>query len=156
MNVGMKVEGLRELDRALNAIPLRSRGPILRGALNAAANPMLATARKLSGVRAPTRKIGKHATNPRIKNNYTAEVRIGPKKDAWYLRFWETGTSTHKIRARRASILTDKVTIFGKEVDHPGIQPRPFLRPAFDSEHRSFIRIFRDEMRRRILLRAAR
>lgn len=151
----MKVDGLRQLDKALNDLPLKARGPIIRGALNKAANPMLNAARTLSEVDSPKKKIIKKASNPRRKNNFTAEVLIGFTKDAWYLRLIETGTSAHKIRAKKASILTDQVMFFGREVDHPGITARPFLRPAYDAEHNNFIRIFKEEMKRRITERAA-
>lgn len=155
----MKVDGLRKLDDALKALPLKARGPILRGALNAAADPMLRAARRgarrSAKIKKTRDKIVKKASNPRRKNNFTAEVLIGFTKKAWYLRLIETGTSSHKIRIRKSSILTDGSTFFGKEVDHPGIIARPFLRPAYDEEHEKFIRLFKEEMRRRITKRAA-
>ena len=52
MNVDFKVDGLRELDKALNRLPLKARGAVIRGALNKAATPIAAEARRL----APRRK----------------------------------------------------------------------------------------------------
>lgn len=44
--------------------------------------------------------------------------------------FINKGTRPHKIRARNASVLANADTVFGKEVNHPGTAPNPFLRRA--------------------------
>ena len=134
MNVDFKVDGLRELDKALNRLPLKARGSVIRGALNKAATPIAAEARRLAPRRkeepenrkyGPLRKsIRKSASTPRGRNNYTAEVKVGPSNRAYYGRFLELGTS--KMAAR------------------------PFLRPAFESKSQEALDIFRREMRERI------
>lgn len=63
-----------------------------------------------------------------------AEVGIGPDKQHWYYRLFETGASPHVITP------DTKKALFGGglehpllQVNHPGFPARPFLRPALDS-----------------------
>ena len=44
----------------------------------------------------------------------------------------EVGTAPHKISVKTAKVLTDGKTFFGKEVQHPGTAPHPYLKPALD------------------------
>lgn len=126
MNITTKVEGLKELDRALNALPLRARGSVLRSALNKAADPIVKDARSMAPVRTGLGKksIRKKASTPRGSNGFLATVLVGFLQRAFYLRFIELGTS--KIVAR------------------------PFLRPAFDKNMQEFNRIFKKELGDRI------
>jgi len=134
MKVDFEVKGLKELDKALNELPLRARGSVLRGALNKAATPIAAEARRLAPRRKDEpedrqygplyRSIRKSASTPRAKNNYTAEVKVGPSKRGFYGMFLEFGTS--KMPAH------------------------PFLRPAFESQSQEALDIFSKELGERI------
>lgn len=45
----------------------------------------------------------------------------------------EIGTAAHIIRSKGPYPLRDKRgNVFGKEVNHPGTDPQPYLRPAMD------------------------
>ncbi len=45
----------------------------------------------------------------------------------------EVGTAAHTIRSKGPYPLRDKRgNVFGKEVQHPGTNPQPYLRPAMD------------------------
>lgn len=45
----------------------------------------------------------------------------------------EVGTAAHTIRSKGPYPLRDKHgKVFGKEVQHPGTDPQPYLRPAMD------------------------
>lgn len=45
----------------------------------------------------------------------------------------EVGTAAHTIRSKGPYPLRDKKgNVFGKEVQHPGTDPQPYLRPAMD------------------------
>lgn len=126
LNITSKVDGLKELDKALNALPLRMRGNALRGALNKAANPIVKDARAMVPVKTGQgkRSIRKRASTPRGSNGYQAVVTVGFLQRAFYLQFVELGTS--KLAAR------------------------PFLRPAFDKNMAEFSNIFKKELRARI------
>lgn len=68
------------------------------------------------------------------------EVEIGPPAKKWRLQFLETGAAGHKIKARKEPAMmfystpakTNLVVTGG--VQHPGMQARPFLRPAVDTQ----------------------
>lgn len=126
MQIDIKTEGLRELDRALNQLPLRARSSILRGALNKAADPIVKEARALVPVRTGIGKkaISKRASTPRASTGFNTVVTIGFLSRAFYLRFIELGTSR--------------------------IPAKPFLRPAFDRNIKAAMETFRKELRARI------
>jgi len=42
----------------------------------------------------------------------------------------EVGTRPHTISAKKAKVLTDGKSFFGKTVHHPGFKPFPYLYPA--------------------------
>lgn len=45
----------------------------------------------------------------------------------------EVGTAAHVIRSKGPYPLRDKKgSVFGREVNHPGTDPQPYLRPALD------------------------
>lgn len=56
--------------------------------------------------------------------------RAGVTKSAPYGKYLEFGTGPRTIRAKNVKSLTDGKSFFGRVVKHPGIAPRPFLRPA--------------------------
>ena len=47
--------------------------------------------------------------------------------------FMEKGIKPHKIRVKKAKVLTDGVDFFGKEVNHPGFKGTHDLAYSFDS-----------------------
>lgn len=68
-----------------------------------------------------------------IKRGY-AGVKVGPDKDHWYYRFFETGASPHEIEAS----LAEALTLVGgnlreRVLNHPGMAANPFMRPGFDA-----------------------
>ena len=62
--------------------------------------------------------------------------------NADYAAHVEYGTRPHVIRPRNASMLAFKVggvTVFAKEVDHPGTAAQPFMTPAAEEVRPSFV-----------------
>lgn len=62
--------------------------------------------------------------------------------NADYAAHVEYGTAPHVIRPRNASMLAFKVggvTVFAKEVNHPGTAAQPFMTPAAEEVRPSFI-----------------
>lgn len=77
---------------------------------------------------------GPEIDHERIK---AGEWHVGPTKEKWYYRFFETGTVAHKVRPRKAQALRfieNGSVVFSAGHDVRGIPARPFLRPAAD-EH---------------------
>ena len=68
-------------------------------------------------------------------------VLIGsPSSDPPYPTYIEFGTPPHTISVKNKRVLTDgKGKFFGKTVNHPGTQAKPFLRPALDENHKDAI-----------------
>jgi len=61
------------------------------------------------------------------------KVLIGPDKDHWYAAFQEFGAKRHTIKIGAGKkILSDGSEVFGREVNHPGVTAKPFMRPAID------------------------
>lgn len=62
-----------------------------------------------------------------------AVARIGPDKDHWYYRFFETGTAPHEIVGDPFLVFTAYGKLFRiRKVWNNGMAARPFLRPALD------------------------
>lgn len=68
-----------------------------------------------------------------LKRGY-AEVWIGPDKEHWYYRFFETGASPHEIEPFAAeALLLVGGNLREKVLHHPGMGANPFMRPGFDA-----------------------
>lgn len=66
-----------------------------------------------------------------------AEWHVGPDRNAWYYRFFETGTRAHFVkpyRRRALRFFEGGQEYFSRGHEVSGIAARPFLRPAID-EH---------------------
>lgn len=129
------VKGLSELHKFLQTLPAKIEQNVMRGALTAGAVPIRDEAKSLAPVAEPSRK-GKRlyglrrgslrdsirTSSSRAKNGrVTAGVKVGGKSkktgDVFFAHIVEyTGAVPHMI---------------GKTM-HPGMRPRPFMRPALD------------------------
>jgi HK97 gp10 family phage protein len=68
-----------------------------------------------------------------IKRGY-AGVSVGPDKEHWYYRFFETGTTPHEIEVETAEALTlVGGNLRERVMNHPGMAAQPFMRPGFDA-----------------------
>lgn len=122
----------REVEKELAAIGLDIRSNIIR---------------KMRNTEKSSRTYGKRQHRPslpgnppaidsgRLVNSFevnaTADyVEVGTNVE--YAKYLQNGTSAHIIKTRSASILSDGSTVFGKQVQHPGIKARPFLEPGIE------------------------
>jgi len=63
-----------------------------------------------------------------------AQVDVGPDKEHWYYRFFETGASPHEIEAETAqALLLIGGNLRERVMNHPGMAANPFMRPGFDA-----------------------
>ena len=126
MNVDFKVEGLKELDKALKRLPLKARGQVMRKALSKAMEPVKQSAISLAPIRTGNlrQSIVKRTSIPKAGNNFTAEARVSVTTDGWYGMFHEFGT-----------------------VKMPA---HPFMRPAIDNNSDAALTIFRRELKESI------
>lgn len=127
----IRVKGLSDLQKFLDQLPAKMEANVLRGALRAGAKPIRDAARNAAPIGEPSEtnknkyKLYAGALRDSIKisgrinkrdQKITASVKAGGKAksgaDVFYAHFIEYGTRPHD--------------------EHPGIQPKPFMRPALD------------------------
>ena len=97
------------------------------------AQTLRAAMRKL----APKRKSGLLHKNliytvQKEKGGAGVVAHIGPTYKAFYASFIEHGAKKHIIKGRKGK----RLAIAGGayyQVEHPGVKPAPFIRPAFDN-----------------------
>lgn len=91
--------------------------------------------------RGPDKTSGKQTSGPIKGNVFAQESAKVPFSylvcaPAWYAHYSEYGTDPHDISAKKSKILAfrakDGSEVFAKTVSHPGVKPKPFLRPAAD------------------------
>lgn len=143
--IDIQIKGGKELDAFLAQFPLKVQRQVLRNALRRGANVIRDEARLLA-----PKKTGKMAksikTDTRTENGLpVARVRL-KGKGAYRGVFMEYGVAPHIISAegnlsasamnrrnkKREALKIGEVYV-GK-VQHPGVAPRPFMRPALDNK----------------------
>jgi HK97 gp10 family phage protein len=125
------VRGLSELQKFLDELPQKVEQNILRSALSAGARVVRDQAKANAPVKTGTLRAGLKVSSRISKGVVTASVKAKGKHG--YLAPWlEYGTSAHKIAGKKGGWLSFG-GIFAKSVEHPGISPRPFLRPALEA-----------------------
>lgn len=163
-----QVKGLAELQAAMDSLPAKIEANIMRGALRAGAKLIQAEAKRLAPVAPPNEE------NRRLYGGYegllrdsirisvslrrgtvTARVRAGGKVrgtgDPYYARWVEYGTKPHRITATTPG---GKLLLAGghpvSSVMHPGTQPRPYLRPAMDTQAQAAVQAVAAYIRQRL------
>jgi len=61
-------------------------------------------------------------------------VDIGPDREHWFYKFFETGATEHEITGNPLVFRGDAGIVVVRSVDHPGMVASPFLRPALDGQ----------------------
>lgn len=131
------VKGLSDLQKFLDTLAPRVEQNIMRGALRAGAKPILEAAKSSAPVGEPSEpnrkryKLYAGALRDSIRisgridkrnGKVTASVKAGGKTksgaDVFYAHMVEFGTKPHVIG----------------DGTHPGVQAKPFMRPALDSQ----------------------
>ena len=73
------------------------------------------------------------------------ELLIGVPKEYFYVAIFETGAQAHEIKPRKMQALAFENVVVGG-VNHPGVEARPFLRPAYDENERNIPDIVEDKL----------
>jgi len=127
----VKIKGLAELQQFLNQLPAKMEANVLRTALRAGANVIRDEVKATVPVKTGTLRDGfKVSTNSR-RGRVSAKVKA-TGKHAFIAPWLEYGVAAHKITSKKAKGLFFG-GLFAKSVEHPGIRPRPFMRPALDT-----------------------
>lgn len=119
MRIQIKVKNLDEVVAKLKEQPEIARA-VHDKAVEAAADVILEIAKS----KAPGPGLDKSRVG-------MAKYNVGPTKDKWYYRFFESGTAAHLVRPKKMKALK-----FGEQYAmraKPGaMAAKPFLRPAID------------------------
>lgn len=147
----VQIEGLKELHDRLNALAKKESRKIARRGIA----KMAQVIQKEMKARAPVKtgylrksigykirqRMGQFYATVGPQRTVTAETRGTKQKKytwAYYAQFVEFGAAAHMIpnqkRRKKPTLVIGKR--FVSSVDHPGVSPRPFLRPAFDATKR--------------------
>mgnify|MGYP000753553713 FL=1 len=144
----VKVKGLADLNKFLQQLPAKVEQSVLRGALRAGANVVMAEAKANVPVDSGQLRDGlKVSTNSR-RGRVTAKVKA-TGKHAHIAPWLEYGTAAHKITAKKGKGLFFG-GLFVKGVQHPGARPKPFLRPALDGRAQDAVVAAAQYMKRRL------
>jgi HK97 gp10 family phage protein len=88
------------------------------------------------------------------KSRTKATAEIGPDKDYWYYRFFETGTSSHEVTPKNAGglqFMGPGGEMIVRMITHPsGMAANPFLRPAMDEKKDTVVDATGSEFKREI------
>jgi len=132
-DVVIVVKGLKELNEFLDTFPEKMQNRAMRGGLRAGMNVVKPIAQanihSVSGALAKGLKVSTRSRGGTV----TASLKAtGPH--GYVAKFLEYGTAPHMIAAKfgKALQLADGKLV--RAVHHPGTWPRPFMRPALDSE----------------------
>lgn len=139
------VKGLADLQKFLDQLPAKLEANIMRSALAAGARVIAREAKQNVPVAHGDLRASIRVSSRLKGGKATASVKAGSKK-AWYWRFVEFGTASHGVKkgaSRRRGKYQD-----GKL--HPGANPRPFMRPAFDSQSAAAIEAVAEQIKKRL------
>lgn len=153
MTEEVQVSGLDELrDVLLRKLPENLRGKALQGALAKAAKPIIATARQLAPSKSGRLRKAIYSFRDRqstpTRESRLISVRRGKKaqknnRDAYYWKFVEFGHGPIKAKSGK-SLGNQQDGFFGNEVK--AVPPRPFMRPAFETNKLKAIDIVKAEL----------
>lgn len=146
--IEVRVNGLAELDRFLQTVPVRIERNVLRSGLRAGMKVILPEARRnvhsVSGLLAAGLRIGTGARGGRVWAYLRARG-----KHAYVAKWVEFGTRAHRIAAKDKGWLSFG-GLFAKSVHHPGARPKPFMRPALDAKASAAVLATAEAMRRKL------
>jgi HK97 gp10 family phage protein len=148
----MEITGLKELQAAMQELPVRIERNIMAGAIAAGTRIILNEAK----VRAPDQDIKKALSQRQKKGRkgeIIREVYIKQKKgmNLFYAKFFEFGTASYYTGKGRSKGVPYKIPkrpgllkigddFVSGQVEHRGIKPQPFLRPALDTKANEAVR----------------
>ena len=147
--IEIQTTGLQPLLAMLDTVAVKLERSIVRGALRAGAQVILAEAQaqvpEHSGALRKSLRV-----SVKVKRGVpTATIKAGSKA-AWYAHLVEFGTAAHTIKPKKPS--GDLATPAGprRAVHHPGAAKRPFMRPALDAAGAAAVQQYAAYIRRRL------
>ena len=142
------IKGGAELNKFLQQLPAKIEQSVLRGALRAGANVVMAEAKANVPVDSGQLRDGLKVSTSSRRGRVTAKVKA-TGKHAFIAPWLEYGTAAHKITAKKGKGLFFG-GLFVKGVQHPGSRPKPFMRPALDGRAQDAVVAAAQYMKRRL------
>ena len=164
------ISGGQQLDDLLKTLPKKIERNIMRAALREGGVVMREAVKQRVPVDDGTLRRSVRVSTRSRKGEVFASVKAGNKK-AFYANMVEFGTRPHLVKVddrdrginrrtgrpvsvttinrQRRSLIIGR-TFIGPTVEHPGAQPRPFMRPAADASFRQAIKAFDRKLRERM------
>lgn len=160
MAATFEVKGLKELNKFLQQLPAKVETNIMRGALRAAAKPVMEAAKANAPTGEPSESARKRyklyngalrdsirisSRIDRRNKQVKARVIVGGKSkktgaDVFYSHIIEHGARPHSVKKGGKGPVT-----------HPGLSPRPFMRPALDSQAGEAIKAAGEYVKKRLM-----
>lgn len=148
MPTNQNITGGAELQAALSSLPAKIEKNIMRAAVRAGAAVLRAEARTnapvATGALKKSIRISSKAKGGKINVTVKAGGKLAP-----HAYLVEYGTRPHQIKPGEAEALSVGGTVVGG-VMHPGSQPKPFMRPAFDAKAQEAIEAVSAKIRERL------
>ncbi len=144
----VRVKGLADLNKFLQQLPAKMEQNVMRGALRAGANVVMAEAKANVPVDSGQLRDGLKVSTSSRRGRVTAKVKA-TGKHAFIAPWLEYGTAAHKITAKKGKGLFFG-GLFVKGVQHPGSRPKPFMRPALDGRAQDAVVAAAQYMKRRL------
>lgn len=148
------IQGLAELNQALQGLSARIEQNILRGSLRAGQKEILEAAKSRVPVASGALRASLKIKTSSKRGVVSARLVAG-SKTAYYAHMVEFGTAKHFIKPKRARSLFF-AGLAREVVDHPGAAAHPFMRPAFDEAQGKALESMRAYIARRLPLELAR
>lgn len=145
----VSVKGLRELQTFLNQLPAKLEANVLRSALRAGAREVQKEARRLVPVKSGRLRAGLKISTSSRRGRALAKVKA-TGKHAFLAPWLEYGTRPHVIKPgkrRRALAVNGRAVA---AIDHPGAQPKPFMRPALDARAQAAVLAVGNAIKKRL------
>lgn len=144
----IEIKGAKELYDQLQQLPAKIERNVMRGAIRAGALIIEEEAKRQVPVKSGALRDSVRVSVRAVRGRVFATIRAGNDK-AFYAHFVEFGTAAHEERPQGAKSLFF-AGLNRTIVEHPGAQPRPFMRPALDAKAQSAIDAVADYVRTRL------
>ena len=163
----LHIQGGADLDKLLQTLPVKLERNVMRAALAAGARVIRDEAKRLAPVGRPSNTNDKEyggypgalrdsvrvSTGVSKKGEVFATVKAGGRTkkgaDVFYAHIVEFGARRHIIRPRVKKMQIGDKCIAG-QVEHPGVRPQPFMRPAADNKTPEALAVMTAYIRKRL------
>lgn len=142
------VTGLKELQAFLDQLPAKMEANIMRSAMRQGANVVLEEAKRNVPVKSELLRNGLKVSTGLRSGVVTAKVKAKGKHGP-VAHLVEYGTAAHFIKPKTAKSLFF-AGLMRDGVDHPGAKPKPFMRPALDSQAQAALQAVGEAIKKRL------